>query len=374
MRAPKRILLSGGGTGGHIYPAIAIAQAFQQAIPEVELLFVGAKGGMEERLVPGAGYTLETLPISGLQRRLTLNNILRNLQLPFKLIQSHLGAKRILKAFEPDIAVGTGGYASYPVLSAAAGKADLITALQEQNAYPGLVNRRLAPKVDVVFLGNPDGRKFLDNDTQIDTGNPIRATIMEGDANAGRQHWGFFNDWPTCVVTGGSLGAKTLNDSLEQHTGALSKAKVNVLWQCGKLYHERLSKLVVPDNVRLTAFIDNMPDTLAMADLVVCRAGASTISELIALAKPSILVPSPNVAGDHQTANAHSLVAHNAAEMIEDAQAVDTLVHRALELVTDEQQLQSFAFKLKNMQQPPAAETIVNTLLELYAQKQPQVE
>ncbi|MFW5659325.1 MAG: undecaprenyldiphospho-muramoylpentapeptide beta-N-acetylglucosaminyltransferase, partial [Bacteroidota bacterium] len=364
MSQPKRILLSGGGTGGHIYPAIAIAQQFEKELPGCEILFVGAKGAMEEQLVPKAGYTLKTLPISGLYRQLTMRNIIRNLQLPYKLVASRFGARRILKGFSPDIAIGTGGYASYPILSAAAGSVPVV-ALQEQNAWPGMVNRRLAPVADVVFLGNPDARNHLVNDNLINSGNPIRSTILNGNAINGRQHWNF-QERPTLLITGGSLGAKTLNESVEQQLDTLALTDVNVLWQCGKLYYERLKRLQLPENVRLTAFIDNMPDTLAMADLVVCRAGASTISELIALEKPSILVPSPNVAGDHQTANAKSLSKHNAAEMVHDNDARQHLIDRALSLLKEDKRRRTMRINLQAMQHRPAAEVIVEELLRLY--------
>ena len=287
---PQRILLSGGGTGGHIFPAIALAEAFHERLPEADIRFVGAKGGMEERLVPQAGYPLETLWIGGLYRQLSLRNIGRNLLFPFKLLSAALTSRRLLARFRPEIVAGTGGFASYPIVNAAAG-GPAITAIAEQNAFPGLANRQLAPKVDLVFLGNPDAERHFRAKQMIFTGNPVRRDIGQPTHEAGCTSFGLSPDRPVLLVLGGSLGAQAINENLAAGLRELVDSGFQVLWQCGRLYADSLQEQLapLPEGVRVLPFIREMAEAYAAADLVVARAGALTISELIIAGTPAIL-------------------------------------------------------------------------------------
>jgi UDP-N-acetylglucosamine--N-acetylmuramyl-(pentapeptide) pyrophosphoryl-undecaprenol N-acetylglucosamine transferase len=372
---PQRIIVSGGGTGGHIFPALAIAQAFQQAVPGCQVLFVGAQGGMEVRLATQAGLPLRTVTISGLYRQLTLRNLWRNLQLPYKLVKSRLQARAIVRQFRPQIAVGTGGYASYPILNAAQA-AGALTAVQEQNAFPGLTNRRLADRAALVCLGNAAAASYFPAHKTVLTGNPIRATLLTGTRDEACARLGFSPSRPVLVVTGGSLGARTLNNAVSTHLAHLRAQGVQVLWQTGRFYFkemlDRHYKEVGPGTgIQLVAFIDDMATAYSAANLVVCRAGALTLAELSALGKPALLVPSPNVAGDHQTANARSVAEAGAGEIVPDAKAEAELVPRALALLLQPDRLAQMQANTLALARPNAAADIVSEILARYAAANP---
>jgi len=365
---PKRLLVTGGGTGGHIFPAVAIAKAFLAAFPEGEVLFVGAKGGMETRMVPAAGVPLKTLWISGLYRQKTLKNLWRNLQLPAKLLVSAVQARRLLKQYKPDWVVGTGGYAAFPLLRAAISQRGVLTAVQEQNAFPGLVNRQLGQQVDAILLGNAAASSYFPAARTFATGNPIRSEVVEA-ANRytpqeAKAQLGFSPDKPLVFVTGGSLGARTLNQAVSAHLITLTEAGVQVLWQCGRLYEQALQEAhpTLPHTVQLKAFQDHMGLAYAAADWVVCRAGAITLSELKALNQPAILVPSPNVAGDHQTQNAKSLVGLGAGVLLPDDEAVKSLGPRLTALVLNEAPHKQVTQALQALPREGGAQAILDAL------------
>ena len=342
-KAKPRLLVTGGGTGGHIFPAISIANAFQELRPDAEILFVGANGGMEMTVVPKHGYEIKGVTISGIMRRLTLRNILKNLAFPFKLMKSLSQARGILKEFKPDVVVGVGGYASGPVGRAAA-KMGIPLVVTEQNALPGKTNKWLAPHAKAILLGLEGAAKYFQQyaDKTRVTGNPVRASLKEGVREKGIAHYRLDASKPIVLSLGGSLGARAMNDAWEAKCEALLDAGIQLVWQCGKRYYEELKPRVKEHpGLRLVAFIEDMGNAYAMADVIVSRAGASTISELILLNKVSILMPSPNVAEDHQTKNALSLAEKNASVMVRDAEASEKLVPTVLEILKDENKFKS---------------------------------
>ena len=311
-----KIIVSGGGSGGHVFPAIAIADALKKKDKFIEILFVGAKGKIEMEKVPKAGYEIEGLWISGLQRKLTL----RNLSFPFKLISSLWKARGILKRFKPDVVVGVGGFASGPVLEMAS-RMGIPCLIQEQNSYAGITNRLLAKKVDRICVAYDGMERFFPASKIVHTGNPVRQDLLDlsQKKNEAIAHFGLDPDKKTLLVFGGSLGARTLNEMMDTgYQSIKSLTDTQVLWQVGKLYEVSFqnSETAQLDHVRLLTFIDRMDLAYAVADVVMCRAGASTISELCLAGKASILIPSPNVAEDHQRKNAEALVSKNAARLV----------------------------------------------------------
>lgn len=333
---PLRVLISGGGTGGHIFPALSIADVIRKKYPDSEVLFVGADNRMEMKRVPAAGYEIIGLPVAGFDRR----RLWRNVKVLFKLWKSMRMARRVVRDFNPDIAIGVGGYASGPTLKAAQ-KAGVPTLLQEQNSYPGVTNKLLAKNAAAICVAYPGLEKFFPADKIVMTGNPVRSAILNPGVSKdkAREILGFKADTPLVLVTGGSLGARTLNDAMigAMLDGNMRRAPFQVLWQCGGADAERCRAVTegrLPDNIKLTDFISNMAEAYCAADLVVARAGAGTISELELLGKPAILVPSPNVAEDHQRHNAEALAMRGAADMVLDADAgkklwddIDTIVN-----------------------------------------------
>lgn len=318
----KRIIVSGGGTGGHIFPALSIANALKRLEPEVEILFVGAEGKMEMEKVPEAGFRIEGLPVRGLQRRLTFENI----KVLVNLWKSLRKAKRIIREFRPDAVVGVGGYASGPIGRMAV-KSGIPLILQEQNSYAGVTNKLLARNALRICVAYDGMERFFGRDKIVFTGNPVRKDLLQAKEKRG-EGMAFYGLEParkTVLVTGGSLGAGTLNKAMKKNLEIISNWKeVQVLWQCGSYYYESLQRELdgkLPDNIRLVAFLKKMDLAYACADVVVARAGAGTISELCLLEKAAILVPSPNVAEDHQTKNAMALVNKEAAIMLKDAEA-----------------------------------------------------
>lgn len=331
MSKQLNILISGGGTGGHIFPALAIAEAIRRREPAAAFLFVGAKGKMEMEKVPAAGYPIEGLWISGLQRKLSL----QNLSFPLKVISSLWAARRIVKRFKPDIAIGVGGYASAPALWAAKGK-HIPILIQEQNAFPGIANRILSKRADAICVAYEGMQRYFPADKIHLTGNPVRHSVLpspEKKAEAAA-YFGLEASRSTLLITGGSLGARTLNRVMEAETEKLLKKGMQILWQCGQSYAPRameLQKTFAGQAVKITPFIHRMDLAYSLADLVVSRAGAMAIAELSAAGKACILVPSPNVTEDHQRKNALALVNKKAALMVEDAAAPAQLGREILE-------------------------------------------
>lgn len=355
-----KVIISGGGTGGHVFPAIAIADAIRRRYPDCEILFVGAKGRMEMEKVPAAGYTIEGLNIAGLQRRLTL----KNLSFPFKLIGSLLKARRIVKKFKPQAAIGVGGYASGPTLRAA-GNAGIPTFVQEQNSYPGITNKLLAKKALALCVAYDNMNRFFPAHKIEKTGNPVRKAICEPlpEREAAVNSFGLDPSRKVLFILGGSLGAMTLNESVKAFLENIAEENVQVIWQCGKYYEADLKPIAGKyKNIHLTSFIQDMNQAYAAADVVVSRAGALSVSELCIVGKPVIFVPSPNVSEDHQTKNARALIEKEAAIMISDAEAREKLIPAALELIMDAQKCNDLSTAIQELGIPDADERIVDVI------------
>lgn len=360
-----KVIISGGGTGGHVFPAIAIANKLKATLDSVEILFVGAKGKLEMTKVPAAGYEIIGLNISGFQRSLSW----KNLMFPFKLIASLWKSFQIVRKFKPDVAIGVGGYASGPLLYAASRKG-IPTVLQEQNSYPGITNKLLSKRAKKICVAYDGLDKFFEPNKIIKTGNPVRKEIAENNIMQlkAKADLGFEKDRTLVLVIGGSLGARTLNDSLLNGLDKLKDESIQVLWQCGKLYYDEFNEKVNHqkyNNIKLTQFITEMDKAYAAADVIISRAGALSISELCLIGKPVILVPSPNVAEDHQTKNAMALVNSNAAVMVKDVEARATLVTDAIKLIRNKNKMQELSANIKEMAFPNATETIANEIIAL---------
>lgn len=363
-----KIIISAGGTGGHIFPAIAVADELRRQDPSVQILFVGAEGKMEMERVPKAGYAIEGLWIAGLQRRLTAKNLWLNLQLPFKLLSSMLKVRRILKTFKPDVAVGFGGFASGPTLKAAASMG-IPTILQEQNSYAGVTNKLLAQKAAKICVAYDGLDKFFPSEKLILTGNPVRADILDikSKYTEGAQYFGLDKNKKTIAILGGSLGAKTLNLAMEVNAALIeSQSNIQVLWQCGRLYEDDFKdgKAAKLSNVQMRPFIDRMDLAYAVADVIIARAGALTISELCLAGTPSVLVPSPNVAEDHQTKNAMALVNKNAAVLVRDKEASEKMIVSALDIINNQELIQSLSKNILALAKPNAAKDIAKVVVE----------
>ena len=361
-----KIIISGGGTGGHVFPAIAIADAIKKNRPDAEILFVGARGRLEMEKVPKAGYPIKGLWISGFQRSLTW----RNLLFPIKLIHSWWRARQIVRRFRPDVAVGVGGYASGPTLNAA-GAFGIPTVLQEQNSFPGVTNKILAKKAAKICVAYEGMDKFFPKEKIVLTGNPVRATVFQNldkKREEGRAHFGLDPNKQTVFVFGGSLGARTLNEAMAAGAQMLKEnPTVQLLWQCGRFYFENFKNCETArlPGVKIEPFIDRMDLAYAAADIVIGRAGALSISEMCLVGKPAILVPSPNVAEDHQTKNALALVEKDAALMVKDAAAKDELLWAAFEVLKNRELQVRLGENIKAMARPDAAEAIANEILKL---------
>jgi len=348
-RPSYRILIGGGGTGGHVFPAIAIADALREKDPAMEFLFVGALGKLEMEKVPEAGYSIEGLPVAGFQRRLTLKNI----TFFYKLLVSMIRSRKIIARFSPNLAVGVGGYASGPILKAAARKGIPIL-IQEQNSYAGVTNRLLARSARCICVAYEKMERYFPADRIVLTGNPVRQNLLELQADPPEGHMKFEikKGKKVCLVVGGSLGARTLNNSFMEGMDKLDREDLVVLWQCGKFYHTELKEKVKASglkNIRLMPFISRMDLAYGVADIIVSRAGALSISELCIVGKPVILVPSPNVAEDHQTHNAKSLVSKDAALMIPDVDAREQLVDRMLSLMENRAEQENLSKNIKQL-------------------------
>lgn len=363
-----RIMITGGGTGGHVFPAIAIADAIKKLRPDTEFLFVGAVGKMEMERVPRAGYPIEGLNVAGFQRGLSV----KNLSFPFKLLGSLWKARRIVRRFKPDVVIGTGGYASGPVMRAAQ-HAGIPTLIQEQNSYAGVTNKILGKKAARVCVAYDHMEQFFPPDKIVFTGNPVRSDIvsLKGKRAEAQQYYKLDPDKKTIAVIGGSLGARSLNEAMHKNAKLLANdSNIQVLWQCGKFYeliYTESDTAQLP-NVQCMAFIDRMDLLYAAADVVIARAGALTISELCLVGKPVVLVPSPNVAEDHQTKNALALVEKGAARLIRDVDAKDRMLQDALLILENEALAFSLSESIRQMGRPNAAETIAREAIKLTEQ------
>jgi UDP-N-acetylglucosamine--N-acetylmuramyl-(pentapeptide) pyrophosphoryl-undecaprenol N-acetylglucosamine transferase len=358
-----KVIISAGGTGGHIFPAIAVADALKKQDPTVEILFIGAEGKMEMERVPKAGYAIEGLPITGFQRRLTVQNIIKNIQLIYKLPLSIFRVKSIIRRFKPDVAIGFGGFASGPTLKAAAGMG-IPTILQEQNSYAGVTNKLLAEKARAICVAYEGMEKFFPKEKIILTGNPVRSDILDVQTKKaeGLAYFGLNENKKTIAVLGGSLGAKTLNVAMSENAQLIdSQQDVQILWQCGRLYEEDFKdcKTAKLPNVQMRPFIDRMDLAYACADVIVARAGALTVSELCLAGGPSVFVPSPNVAEDHQTKNAMALVHKNAAILVKDAEANAKMIQEALQLLRNDTLRNTLKTNILTLGKPNAALDIV---------------
>lgn len=362
---PYRLIISGGGTGGHIFPAVAIANEFRSRYPAAEILFVGAEGKMEMTRVPEAGYKIIGLWISGLQRRLSLSNLL----FPIKLLVSYFRARQIVNQFKPHVVIGTGGYASGPIMIAATRK-KTPTVIQEQNSFAGLANKQVAEKASRICVAYDGMEKYFPANKIVVTGNPVRKDILDIESKRDKalSHFGFSPNCKTLLIIGGSLGARTINESVINGMEKLVASQIQVLWQTGKGYFEAYrSRLASYDlrKIRVQDFVREMDLAYAAADVVISRAGALSVSEICVAKKPVILVPSPNVAEDHQTKNAKALSDKNAALLITDANADATLIDTALDLIFDADKSAKLRNNIAAFARPNATSDIVKEIEKL---------
>ncbi len=366
MQKPhNKFIISGGGTGGHIFPAIAIANAIMKKSPSAEILFVGANGRMEMEKVPEAGYKIIGLNISGIQRKLTFKNIAT----AFRLIISLQKAKKIIKQFDPDVVIGVGGYASGPVLRIASSR-KIPTLIQEQNSYPGITNKILSKKVNKICVAYEKMGKFFPEEKIILTGNPVRQdiTVLQGKREKAIEMFNLNKNRKTILVVGGSLGARTINNAILDKLGLFKEQGIQLIWQTGKVFYETAQRACDQYNdsgISAHAFISKMDFAYAAADLVISRAGAIAISELCLVGKPTILVPSPNVTEDHQTKNAMALSGNNAAILIRDVDAQATLVTKAIELINDTELCKKISANILQFAHKDAAEQIAEIILTM---------
>ena len=367
MKKEYRIIISGGGTGGHIFPALSIADAIKAKHPEAKILFVGANNRMEMQRVPDAGYEIVGLPIAGFDRK----NLLKNIKVLWLILKSQRMAKKIIKEFAPQVAVGVGGYASGPTLKMAASM-NIPTLIQEQNSYAGVTNKILAKKAKMICVAYEGMERFFPHEKIKLTGNPVRKSLIEmrSNRNEAMGRMGLDADKKCVLIVGGSLGARSINESIMAQIELIRKnGDIQFVWQTGKLYFEEMKRRVAeagaPGNLIVTDFVTNMADALSAANLVVSRAGAGSISEFALIGKAVILVPSPNVSEDHQTKNAMALVDKNAAIYVADNKAKDELVAKAIETVNDDALLRSLEENIEKMGRPNAAEEIANEVMML---------
>ena len=370
MNDELRVIISGGGTGGHIFPAVSIANAIKAMHPDAKILFVGALGRMEMQRVPAAGYEIKGLPIQGFDRK----NLLKNVKVLFMIWKSQRMAKKIIKEFQPQVAVGVGGYASGPTLNKAAAMG-IPCLIQEQNSYAGVTNKLLAKKASKICVAYEGMERFFPAEKILLTGNPVRQQLLETaqtKAEASRS-FGLDATKKTILIVGGSLGARTINESVLKHLDVIRQNDIQFIWQTGKYYYnqimEQLAKEPKVDNLIVTDFISDMGAAYKVADLVVSRAGAGSISEFCLLGKPVILVPSPNVAEDHQTKNALALVNKNAALYVKDVEAPALLIPLAIDTIQDDAKLKSLSENILKMALPASAEIIAKEVVTLASHK-----
>ena len=365
MNNELRIIISGGGTGGHIFPAVSIANAIKAKRPDAKILFVGAKGRMEMQRVPAAGYEIKGLPICGFDRK----HLLKNFAVLFRIWKSQRMAKKIIKDFKPMAAVGVGGYASGPTLNVCASKG-IPCLIQEQNSYAGVTNKLLAKKAQKICVAYEGMERFFPADKIIMTGNPVRQNVLSTTLTKeeARKLFGLDPEKKTILLVGGSLGARTINESVLQNLDIIEKSGVQFIWQTGKYYHESIVNQLKDKDLpmlKVTDFISDMGAAYQAADLVISRAGASSISEFCLIGKPVILVPSPNVAEDHQTKNAMALVNKDAAIYVKDADAPTVLIKKAVGIVEDAQKLASMSENIKKLGLKNSADVIADEVIKL---------
>lgn len=376
MKKEYRIIISGGGTGGHIFPALSIADAIRSKYPEAKILFVGANNRMEMQRVPDAGYDIVGLPIAGFDRK----NLLKNFKVLWLILKSQRMAKKIIKDFAPQVAVGVGGYASGPTLKMAASM-DIPTLIQEQNSYAGVTNKILSKKAKMICVAYDNMERFFPHEKIKLTGNPVRKSLIEMRANRKEaiKAMGLDENKKCVLIVGGSLGARSINEAILANIEKIRENNnIQFVWQTGKLYFEEMKKRVdegkgKPENLIITDFVSNMANALGAADLVVSRAGAGSISEFALLGKAVILVPSPNVSEDHQTKNAMALVEKGAAIYVADAKASEELVDKAIETVNNPDAIAQLEQNVEKLGKPNAAEVIANEVMMLadaYIEKQ----
>lgn len=360
MKKP-RFIISGGGTGGHIYPAVAIANELKSRFPEAEFLFVGAKDKMEMQKVPQAGYAIKGLWISGIQRKLTLDNAM----FPFKLLSSMWNSFRIIKSFKPDVVIGTGGFASGAVLKVAS-MLGIPTVIQEQNSYPGITNKLLAKKANKICVAYENLERFFPKDKMILTGNPVRQDLInEASKSEAIAYFKLDANKKTLLVLGGSLGARRINQLIEKELDFLLSQNIQIIWQCGKLYLNDYSKYNEKENVQVVAFIDRMDLVYAAADVVISRSGASSVSELCIVGKPTIFIPSPNVAEDHQTKNAKAISDKNGAILIRESELEAQFETVFSDLISNESKQVELSQNIKKLAKPNATKDIVEEIVKL---------
>src|SRR5699024_2261156 len=363
-----KVLIAAGGTGGHVYPAIAIADALREERDDIDILFVGTKDHMEWEAVPRAGYDITDIWISGFHRRFTLKNLL----FPIKLLTSLVQSLRIIANFKPDVVISCGGYAAGPACWVAS-KKDVPVIVQEQNSFPGLTNRLLGKKAAIIFTAFKEADRYFPEGKTVLAGNPTRNSLTDISRPKAYNTFGLDPSKQTLLILGGSGGARSINEALSKHIAALhNNLQLQIIWQCGQRYYERLREDIDPqdfEHLLLTDLLHDMPAAYAVADLVVSRAGALSCAELALTGKPSILVPSPNVAGDHQTKNARSMVDEGAAELAEDHQLSQTLTTLVKKLITDQQRLKKMQKEALKLAHPDADRTIAKKILALIKQK-----
>lgn len=369
MEKNLRIIISGGGTGGHIFPAVSIANAIKEMLPETEILFVGAEGRMEMQRVPAAGYPIKGLPVAGFDRK----NLFKNIPVLIKLFKSQRMARKIIKSFRPHAAVGVGGYASGPTLKVA-GSMGIPTLLQEQNSYAGVTNKLLAKQAEKICVAYEGMERFFDKGKIILTGNPVRQGLRNHsiDRQEAVRSFGLDPDKKTVLILGGSLGARTINQCLMQNLDKVKDSGIQFIWQTGKIYIEEARSVVAQAGelpmLHVTDFISDMATAYSAADLIISRAGAGSISEFCLLGKPVILVPSPNVAEDHQTKNALALVNKNAALYVKDAEAKDLLIDKAIETVNHPELLKNLSKNISKLAFTDSANVIAKEVIKLAEQ------
>ena len=355
-------IFSGGGTGGHIYPAIAIANELKLRFPDAEFLFVGAQDKMEMQKVPQAGYKIEGLWIAGLQRKFTFQNAM----FPFKLISSLWKSRKIIKKFKPNVVIGTGGFASGPLLQMA-NSLNIPTVIQEQNSFPGITNKLLSKKANKICVAYENLERFFPKDKIILTGNPVRQDLLEIDSkrNEALDYFKLDTTKKTLLILGGSLGARRINQLIAKEIDIIRNQNIQVIWQCGKLYLNDYEHFSDKQNVQVTAFIDRMDLVYAAADFVISRAGASSVSELCLVGKPVIFIPSPNVAEDHQTKNANAIVEKKGAILIKESELDEKFETTFLNLIQDEKLQTELSENIKKLAKPFATKDIVDEIIKL---------
>ncbi|MCS4238907.1 UDP-N-acetylglucosamine--N-acetylmuramyl-(pentapeptide) pyrophosphoryl-undecaprenol N-acetylglucosamine transferase [Myroides gitamensis] len=361
MERKPKFIVSGGGTGGHIFPALAIADELKARFPEADILFVGAEGKMEMQRVPEAGYPIEGLWISGIQRKLTLDNLM----FPFKLLSSLKKSRKIVKQFQPDVVIGTGGFASGAVVKVAAGKG-IPTLVQEQNSFPGITNKLLGKEVDKICVAYDGLEQFFPKHKIIKTGNPVRQGLLDvaSKREEATAYFGLDQSKNTLLVLGGSLGARRINQLIEEQLPLFKEMGIQLIWQCGKFYYEEYKQYESAE-VKVRAFLDRMDLAYAAADSIISRAGASSVSELALVGKAVIFIPSPNVAEDHQTKNARSIVEQDAALLIKESELAETFVTTFKDLFNNKAKQMELGQNFRKLALPQATKDIVDQIVEL---------